>query len=33
MAAISSDYKDPSDSFVWWVEGDELAIATTKDDG
>ena len=33
MAAISSDYKDPSDSFVWWVEGDKLAIATTKDDG
>jgi len=28
MAAISSTYKDPSGNFVWWIEGDRLAIAT-----
>ena len=33
MAAVSSTYKDPSDSFVWWIEGDKLAIATTDGDG
>ena len=33
MAAVSSTYKDPSDSFVWWIEGDKLAIATTIGDG
>jgi|TARA_R100000687_G_scaffold78548_1_gene72001 hypothetical protein len=33
MAAVTSTYTDPSDSFVWWVEGDKLAIATTEDDG
>jgi|TARA_R100000084_G_C4646451_1_gene147023 hypothetical protein len=33
MAAVDSNYTDPSDSFVWWVEGDKLAIATTKGDG
>ena len=30
MAAVSSTYTDPSDNFVWWVEGDKLAIATKK---
>ena len=33
MAAVTSTFKDPSDSFVWWVEGDKLAIATTDGDG
>ena len=33
MAAVSSTYTDPSDTFVWWVEGDKLAIATTDGDG
>ena len=33
MAAVSSTFKDPSDSFVWWVEGDKLAIVTTEGDG
>lgn len=33
MAAKSSTYKDPSLSFVWWIEGDKIAIATTDDDG
>ena len=33
MASITSTYTDPSDTFVWWVEGDKLAIATTKGDG
>jgi|TARA_R100000081_G_C4690929_1_gene102494 hypothetical protein len=33
MAYVSSTYKDPSDTFVWWVEGDRLAIATTQGDG
>ena len=28
MAKISSTYKDPSTSIVWWIEGDKLAIAT-----
>lgn len=28
MAAVSSTYKDPSTSFVWWIEGDRIAIAT-----
>ena len=33
MAAISSTYKDPSDTFVWWIEGDKIAIATIEGDG
>ena len=33
MAYISSSYTDPSDTFVWWIEGDRLAIATTEGDG
>jgi hypothetical protein len=33
MAFVSSSYKDPSKTFVWWVEGDRLAIATTEGDG
>lgn len=33
MAAVSSTYKDPSDTFVWWIEGDRIAIATTEGDG
>jgi hypothetical protein len=32
MAAIDSTYTDPSDSFVWWIEGDRIAIATVKGD-
>ena len=32
MATTSSTYKDPSDNFVWWIEGDRIAIATTKGD-
>ena len=32
MATTSSTYKDPSDTFVWWIEGDRIAIATTKGD-
>jgi len=30
MAAVSSEYKDPSDNFVWWIEGDRIAVATSK---
>ena len=33
MATISSIYTDPSDTFVWWIEGDRIAIATTEGDG
>jgi len=33
MAAVSSTYKDPSTSFVWWIEGDRIAIATEIGDG
>ena len=33
MAAVSSSYKDPNNSFVWWIEGDRIAIATSKGDG
>ena len=33
MAYVDSTYKDPSDTFVWWIEGDRLAIATTAGDG
>jgi len=33
MAYVDSTYKDPSDTFVWWIEGDRLAIATTEGDG
>jgi hypothetical protein len=33
MAAVTSTYTDPSDTFVWWIEGDKIAIATTKGDG
>jgi|TARA_R100000458_G_C8020942_1_gene80708 hypothetical protein len=33
MAYVSSTYKDPYDTFVWWVEGDRIAIATTEGDG
>ena len=33
MAAVTSTYKDPSDTFVWWIEGDKIAIATTTGDG
>jgi len=32
MAAIDSPYKDPSDTFVWWIEGDRIAISTSKGD-
>lgn len=33
MSLISSTYKDPSDNFVWWIEGDRIAIATNLGDG
>ena len=33
MAAVSSTFKDPSVNFVWWIEGDKIAIATTDGDG
>ena len=33
MAYVDSTYKDPSKTFVWWIEGDRLAIATTDGDG
>tara|TARA_R110002167_G_scaffold57017_12_gene161687 strand:+ start:2570 stop:3481 length:912 start_codon:yes stop_codon:yes gene_type:complete len=33
MASISSTYTDPQDTFVWWIEGDRIAIATSKGDG
>lgn len=33
MSVISSTYKDPSDNFVWWIEGDRIAIATNLGDG
>ena len=33
MASITSTYKDPSDNFVWWIEGDRIAIATNLGDG
>jgi len=33
MASVSSTYTDPQDTFVWWIEGDRIAIATSKDDG
>jgi len=32
MAAVDSPYKDPSKTFVWWIEGDRLAIATSEGD-
>ena len=32
MATTSSTYKDPSDTFVWWIEGDRIAIATSIGD-
>jgi|5B_taG_2_1085324.scaffolds.fasta_scaffold02722_13 hypothetical protein len=33
MSAITSTYKDPSDNFVWWIEGDRIAISTNLGDG
>tara|TARA_R100000697_G_scaffold122756_1_gene153027 strand:- start:1116 stop:1565 length:450 start_codon:yes stop_codon:yes gene_type:complete len=33
MAAITSTYTDPSDTFVWWIEGDKIAIATIEGEG
>tara|TARA_Y100001937_G_scaffold49248_1_gene68640 strand:- start:371 stop:823 length:453 start_codon:yes stop_codon:yes gene_type:complete len=33
MAFVSSTYKDPSDTFVWWIEGDRLGIATIEGEG
>jgi hypothetical protein len=33
MAYVSSSYTDPNDTFVWWIEGDRIAIATTDGDG
>ena len=31
MAAVTSTYTDPSDTFVWWIEGDRIAVATLAD--
>mgnify|MGYP003994358945 FL=1 len=33
MAAVSSTFKDPSLNFVWWIEGDKIAIASSGGDG
>mgnify|MGYP003118917579 CR=1 FL=1 len=33
MAAISSTYKKPENTFVWYIEGDKVAIATSEGDG
>lgn len=33
MAAVDSTFKDPSVNFVWWIEGDKIAIATSEGDG
>jgi len=33
MAAISSTYKNPENTFVWYIEGDKVAIATSEGDG
>ena len=30
---MASNWKDPSDTFVWWVEGDKLAIVSADGDG
>ena len=30
---MASPYTDPSDTIVWWIEGDKVAIATTTGDG
>ena len=27
---MASNYKDPSDYLAWYVEGDELALVTSK---
>ena len=32
MAAISSTYKNPENTFVWYIEGDKVAIATIEGD-
>ena len=33
MAAISSTYKNTENTFVWYIEGDKVAIATSEGDG
>jgi hypothetical protein len=33
MANISSTYKNPEKTFVWFIEGDKVGIATTEGDG
>lgn len=33
MAAVDSTFKNPDSTFVWWIEGDKIAIATTEGDG
>ena len=30
MAAVTSTFKNPESTFVWWIEGDKIAIATTQ---
>jgi len=30
---MASPYTDPSDTILWWIEGDKVAIATTTGDG
>ena len=32
MAAVTSTFKNPESTFVWWIEGDKIAIATTEGD-
>ena len=32
MAAVTSTFKNPDSTFVWWIEGDKIAIATTEGD-
>ena len=33
MAAVTSTFKNPESTFVWWIEGDKIAIATIEGDG
>ena len=32
MAAVASTFKNPGSTFVWWIEGDKIAIATLEGD-
>lgn len=33
MAAVTSTFKNPDTTFIWWIEGDKIAIATREGDG